>query len=430
MTPPNDPSLPTTSEPSSLSPEVEGQPARIGPYRIVGLLGRGGMGAVYLAEQTEPVRREVAIKLLTTGVDSEIFAARFDAERQTLALMQHPNITNVYDAGVSDAGLPYFVMERVSGTTLLEFCDARRLGVKARIDLFRQICRAVQHAHQKGIVHRDLKPSNVIVTEADGKPVCKVIDFGIAKTIGGVEGGQADDDRHLTGTPAYMSPEQARGDADVDTRADVYSLGVTLYELLAGVLPFESKSSFAMMMATQHGDASAPSQRLHHCRPKSKQRSPSGGALTRRRYATNFAKTSIGSCSKSIERDRELRLPQRQRARGRSGAAFRQPAGIGRSAKRRVSRAEVRSAPPARRRVRGDDGGAARRVLHLRRGPGAAHRDGERRRRAAARAGGRAHRVHARRSSHSIDSRSAGSSCSMKSARRRWTISPPCRRRS
>ena len=265
MTPTNDssPSPLTTSDRSSLSPELDGQPARVGPYRILSLLGRGGMGAVYLAEQTEPVRREVALKLLTTGVDSEIFAARFDTERQTLALMQHPNITNVFDAGISENGLPYFVMERVTGTTLLEYCDGRRLGVKARIDLFRQICHAVQHAHEKGIVHRDLKPSNVIVTETDTRPVCKVIDFGIAKTIGA-----ADAAAKLTmtgislGTPAYMSPEQARGDADVDTRADVYSLGVTLYELLAGVLPFESKSSFAMMMATQHGDAVAPSQRF------------------------------------------------------------------------------------------------------------------------------------------------------------------------
>ncbi|HEY6825904.1 MAG TPA: serine/threonine-protein kinase, partial [Gemmatimonadaceae bacterium] len=262
MSPPTDPAPSATSDPPSLTPEAGGQPTRIGPYRIVGLLGRGGMGAVYLAEQNEPVRREVALKLLTYGVDSEIFAARFDAERQALALMQHPNITNVYDAGVSDAGQPYFVMERVSGTTLLEFCDARRLGVKARIDLFKQICDAVQHAHQKGIVHRDLKPSNVIVTESDGKLVCKVIDFGVAKTIGADAAAKLTMTGISLGTPAYMSPEQARGDADVDTRADVYSLGVTLYELLAGVLPFESKSSFAMMMATQHGEASVPSQRF------------------------------------------------------------------------------------------------------------------------------------------------------------------------
>jgi serine/threonine-protein kinase len=266
------------------------------------------MGAVYLAEQTEPVRREVAIKLLTTGIDSEIFAARFDAERQTLALMQHPNITNVFDAGVSDGGLPYFVMERVSGTTLLEFCDARRLRVKERIDLFRQICHAVQHAHEKGIVHRDLKPSNVIVTESDGKPVCKVIDFGIAKTIG-----TADAATKLTmtgislGTPAYMSPEQARGDADVDTRADVYSLGVTLYELLAGLLPFDSKSSFAMMMATQHGEASAPSQRFASLTADEQNRIAAARGTDAAALRGELREDLDWIVLKAIERDREMR---------------------------------------------------------------------------------------------------------------------------
>lgn len=224
-------------------------------------LGRGGMGVVYLAEQTEPVRREVAIKLLSTGVDSDVFAARFESERQTLALMQHPNITNVFDAGVTDDGLPYFVMERVTGFALTDYCDQHRLSVADRIALFMQICRAVQHAHQKGVVHRDLKPSNVIVAESEGAPVCKVIDFGIAKTVG-PEAARLTITGISLGTPAYMSPEQARGDADVDTRADVYSLGVTLYELLAGVLPFDSKTSFSMMMMTQHGDARAPSKRL------------------------------------------------------------------------------------------------------------------------------------------------------------------------
>ena len=260
--PPDEPLSLATSEPSRLFPEVSGQPAHIGPYRIVSLLGRGGMGVVYLAEQSEPVRREVAIKLLTNGIDSGVFAARFDAERQTLALMEHPNITSVFDAGVSDAGLPYFVMERVSGTTLLEYCDARRLGVKARVNLFNQICHAVQHAHQKGVVHRDLKPSNVIVTEADGKPLCKVIDFGIAKTIGGADAARLTLTGISLGTPAYMSPEQARGDADVDTRSDIYSLGVLLYELLTGVLPFDSKSSLGMVLMTQHGDAAMPSRRF------------------------------------------------------------------------------------------------------------------------------------------------------------------------
>ena len=308
MSPQNDPAPSVTSDPQSLTPEVGGQPTRIGPYRIVGLLGRGGMGSVYLAEQSEPVRREVALKLLTYGVDSEIFAARFDAERQALALMQHPNITNVFDAGVSASGQPYFVMERVSGTNLLEFCDARRLAVKARIDLFQQICDAVQHAHQKGIVHRDLKPSNVIVTESDGKLVCKVIDFGIAKTIGATDAAAKLTMTGISlGTPAYMSPEQARGDADVDTRADVYSLGVTLYELLAGVLPFESKSSFAMMMETQQGDASAPSQRFAMLPPAEQSTIAERRGTTPDVLRHELREDLDWIVLKAMERDRELR---------------------------------------------------------------------------------------------------------------------------
>ena len=262
MTPSENSAGITTNDSPGLFAGVSGQPAYVGPYKIIHLLGRGGMGAVYLAEQAEPVRREVAIKLLTSGVDSDIFGARFDAERQTLARMEHPNITRVFDAGVSADGLPYFVMERVTGATLLEYCDARRLGVRERIDLFRQVCNAVQHAHQKGVVHRDLKPSNIIVTEADGKSICKVIDFGIAKAISGANGDRLTMTGISLGTPAYMSPEQARGDADVDTRADVYSLGATLYELLVGVLPFETTSSFAAMLATQHDDVMLPSLRL------------------------------------------------------------------------------------------------------------------------------------------------------------------------
>ncbi len=329
--PQNDPASLTTRDQESLTPDAGGQPTRIGPYRILGLLGRGGMGAVYLAEQTEPVRREVAIKLLTYGVDSEIFAARFDAERQALALMQHPNITNVFDAGVSEARQPYFVMERVTGTTLLDFCDERRLGVKARIDLFRQICEAVQHAHQKGIIHRDLKPSNVIVTESDGKPVCKVIDFGIAKTVGA-----ADAATKLTmtgislGTPAYMSPEQARGDADVDTRADVYSLGVTLYELLAGVLPFESKSSFAMMMATQHGDASAPSQRFASLPPAEQTAIAERRSTTPEELRHELREDLDWIILKSMERDRELRYHSANELEADLGRHFaNQPVSVG-----------------------------------------------------------------------------------------------------
>ena len=209
----------------ALADELGAPLSRIGPYRIVRLLGRGGMGAVYLAEQDVPVRREVAIKVLSTGIESELFVARFEAERQTLALMEHPNITSVFDAGVTDSGLPYFVMERVSGAPLTQYCDQHRLGVTQRLELFRQICHAVQHAHQKAIIHRDLKPSNVIVSDAGGAPVCKVIDFGIAKAMGAVDATRLTLTGVSLGTPAYMSPEQARGDVDVDTRSDVIGCG-------------------------------------------------------------------------------------------------------------------------------------------------------------------------------------------------------------
>src|SRR6266850_637243 len=237
--------------------ELGEHPRRIGPYRILRLLGQGGMGVVYLAEQTEPVRREVAIKILKTGIDSDRFLARFEAERQALAVMEHPGITKVFDAGITETGWPYFVMERVSGVPLTEYADAHRLTVADRVRLFAQICRAVQHAHQKGIIHRDLKPSNVLVTESDGAPLCKIIDFGIAKATEG-------DTARLTqtglsvGTPAYMSPEQATAsDLDVDTRADVYSLGVVLYELLAGVLPFDAGALGALGLMARHASEDA-----------------------------------------------------------------------------------------------------------------------------------------------------------------------------
>ena len=217
------------------------QPTRIGPYRIVRVLGQGGMGTVYLAEQDEPVRRQVAIKVLRTGGNSSEVVARFRSEQQTLAMMDHPNITHVYDAGATSAGLAYIVMEYVVGDTITAYAAEHRLTIPERIRLFVQVCRAVQHAHQKGIIHRDIKPSNVVVTETDGAPLCKVIDFGIAKAIAPTA-----DSARLTatgialGTPAYMSPEQFLSDGlDVDTRADIYALGAMLYELIAGVLPFD-----------------------------------------------------------------------------------------------------------------------------------------------------------------------------------------------
>jgi serine/threonine protein kinase len=216
----------------------------IGPYKLRHRIGEGGYGVVYMAEQDEPVRRRVALKIIKLGMDTRSVIARFEAERQALAMMEHPNIARVLDAGATDTGRPFFVMEIVHGVRITEHCDANRLAAPERLELFIQVCQAIQHAHQKGIVHRDIKPSNILVTMLDGAPLPKVIDFGIAKAI---EQNLADKtpftmDGHFVGTPAYMSPEQAdMSGMDVDTRSDIYSLGVLLYELLTGKTPFDQK---------------------------------------------------------------------------------------------------------------------------------------------------------------------------------------------
>jgi serine/threonine protein kinase/tetratricopeptide (TPR) repeat protein len=218
---------------------------RIGCYRLVRTIGEGGMGIVYLAEQVEPMRRQVALKIIKPGMDSRRVLARFEAEQQALALMEHPHVARVYDAGLASSGRPYFVMEYVKGIPITEHCDKYRLTIEERLHLFLYVCQAVQHAHQKGIIHRDLKPSNILVSFEGDRAVPKVIDFGVVRAISQplTERTLYTEQGQLIGTPEYMSPEQADlNNQDIDTRSDVYSLGIILYELLAGVLPFDPKS--------------------------------------------------------------------------------------------------------------------------------------------------------------------------------------------
>ena len=254
------------------SPIIEGPGTRIGPYKLLQKIGEGGMGAVYMVEQEKPVRRKVALKIIKPGMDTHQVVVRFEAERQALALMDHPNIARVLDGGTTDSGRPYFVMDLVKGIPITQYCDEARLSPRERLELFIPVCQAIQHAHQKGIIHRDVKPSNVMVTLHDGKPVPKIIDFGVAKAI----------DQRLTertlftqygaiiGTPEYMSPEQAElSGLDVDTRSDIYSLGVLLYELLTGTTPLERaklrEAGYAeVLRRIKEEEPPKPSTRLSH----------------------------------------------------------------------------------------------------------------------------------------------------------------------
>jgi eukaryotic-like serine/threonine-protein kinase len=225
------------------APIREGPGTRIGPYKLLQLIGEGGFGSVFMAEQEKPVARRVALKIIKLGMDTHQVVARFEQERQALAMMDHPNIAKVLDAGATDSGRPFFVMELVKGDPIAEYADKHNMSIDERLAMFAQVCNAVQHAHTKGIIHRDLKPSNVLVSTQDGRPHAKVIDFGIAKATASklTEKTLFTEHRQLIGTPEYMSPEQAEGSLDIDTRTDVYSLGVLLYELLTGTTPFTGK---------------------------------------------------------------------------------------------------------------------------------------------------------------------------------------------
>ncbi|XZE17591.1 protein kinase domain-containing protein [Pirellulaceae bacterium SH449] len=238
-----DEASPTASPTMDFQDRIDGR--QIGLYKLLEQIGQGGFGTVYMAEQTSPVRRKVALKILKPGMDSREVIARFEAERQALAMMDHPNIARIYDGGATESGRPYFVMELVRGIPITDYCDEARLTTEERLSLFSDVCRAVQHAHQKGIIHRDLKPSNVLVTMHDDKAVVKVIDFGIAKALSQqlTERTLFTGYQQMLGTPLYMSPEQAQMNGiDIDTRSDVYSLGVMLYELLTGTTPFDKET--------------------------------------------------------------------------------------------------------------------------------------------------------------------------------------------
>lgn len=312
METPASPSSVTPPQPSSNPSEI-GQ--RIGPYELVETLGEGGFGTVFVAEQSHPIQRRVALKLIKAGMDTKAVVARFESERQALALMEHPNIARVLDAGSTPGGRPFFAMELVQGVSITRYCEAHRLSVADRLNLFLQVCGAIQHAHQKGIIHRDIKPSNILVAERDGMPVPKVIDFGIAKAM---HGSLADrtaltQTRQVVGTPHYVSPEQVRGDGeDIDTRCDIYSLGVLLYELLCGAPPFDSKEiarqgGDALWRAVVEQDPERPSARIQRlargtAEAMARQRSTSPRAL-----AALMAGDLDWIIMRCLEKDRRLR---------------------------------------------------------------------------------------------------------------------------
>jgi eukaryotic-like serine/threonine-protein kinase len=321
-------------------PISEGPGTVIGPYKLLQQLGEGGFGVVFLAEQQQPLRRRVALKVIKPGMDTRQVIARFEAERQALALMDHPNIAKVLDAGATDSGRPYFVMELVKGVSITDFCDKNRLAPAARLKLFLDVCQAIQHAHHKGVIHRDIKSSNVLVALHHGVPVVKVIDFGIAKATGQKLTERTLFTAHgqMIGTPEYMSPEQAEPSGlDIDTRSDVYALGVLLYELLTGTTPLEGKrlseAGYAeLQRLIREEEAPRPSTRL----------SALGGSATAlagnrgldvKRLAQLLAGELDWVVMKALEKDRSRR--------------YGTPAGFAEDVERYLRREAVLARPPS-----------------------------------------------------------------------------------
>jgi serine/threonine protein kinase len=294
--------------------DAVGESQVVGPYHLVRRLGVGGMGQVWLGEQLEPVRRRVALKLIKAGMYDGSLLQRFQAERQSLAIMDHPAIARVFDAGTTSAGQPYFAMEYVDGPAITDYCDRKKLGIRERLRLFLQVCNGVQHAHQKAIIHRDLKPSNILVAEVDGKPVPRIIDFGLAKATQTALPAQAlfTQVGAFLGTPGYMSPEQAEaGRQDVDTRTDVYSLGVVLYELLTGFLPFDAadwkkRRLDEVLRQLREADPEPPSTKVSKSRTSSAAHAEARATETE--HLTNSLRGDLDCITmKALEKDRERR---------------------------------------------------------------------------------------------------------------------------
>jgi serine/threonine protein kinase len=278
-------------------PMADGKGPAIGPYRILQLLGEGGFGSVYLAEQSEPIRRRVALKVIKLGMDTRQVIARFEQERQALAMMDHPAIAQVLDAGETDAGRPYFVMELVKGEPVTEYCDKHNLTIAARLELFAEVCSAVQHAHTKGIIHRDLKPSNILVSFEDGAraPRSSTSASPRRPAASSPRRRSSPSTAQLVGTPEYMSPEQAEGSLDIDTRTDVYALGVLLYELLTGTTPVRLPPP---ALRGLRRDPAHPA-RGRAAAPQHPPQPVGGDPLDGRRPAPHRAQEALGSCAAS-----------------------------------------------------------------------------------------------------------------------------------